>query len=324
MRVILGCMSVGLTFAETFGLLLCHEHPVGGGKSGPQARGDHHRERAIKRVWAKWAKATAYTASRPRLGTRAEFRAAVNAISEAASLCTWRGRTGPTDRSVFEAIVTRALRYGVIELSVSHRVLAEETKLGLYAAGHGLRRLADNGFIEIPNVCRRPAGGTRSRLAMPTMSQTHDKSYLASGGVTVGAVLRQTQHDSFRNDASARLTHSTLDLVHPLTVRQIADGTGRHRTTIYRSLHRLARLGLARRLADGTWLRLAKTLDEVAEMTGRAGMTEDQHARHVRDRECFKEEYEARYGSYVKVVDQETGHQHLLLTMGSWPETRAT
>ena len=314
--MLVGLANAGFTFEEAARTLTNPRYRISEVLAS-RAR-DKHRD-VLEYLHHEWEKTSRWVQQHPPVNGPNDARIEVHKISEAASRAAWTGQSGSTDRAVLEALVAIGVRLGRVEFPVSHRELAEKSKISRRTVGKALARLHAAGWV---TKQRGGAGNvTCLRLGVPQsspFSTSHGGS--VTNGELSGIVLRQTLVDAFRRGGlprSSATVIAALDEDEPKTAEQVVAATGLAKSTVYTALTILTKHDLAEKHTGSDWLRhtLWETrLDTIAEQLGTAGATTRQHQVHEHERDA----YVKGFGYSKTVVDLETGVVHLGAKLGSW------
>jgi hypothetical protein len=236
-----------------------------------------------------------------------EGRTLANAAMQWAQAQTWKGRTGLTDRAVFIAHAEIAQHAGCIEYGASSRTLAEIAQVDHKTATHATHRLMDASLLESVKRSDR-----YSELAsVYRLIHLHHSPY--SNPVEDGDLCKRT-HDAFRvrgyGDTfkarglgkAAERVFEELRKGEPLTVQELTEKTGRHFSTVWRVLNRMARIvdpstgeivaTMVEQQDGGKWRACdaeAVDLDRIAKALGTFGASEWQKKKHADERKAHSE-----------------------------------
>ncbi|MFF4531664.1 winged helix-turn-helix domain-containing protein [Streptomyces sp. NPDC001407] len=257
---------------------------------------------------------------------RADALAGVAAVREAVEGHRWTGSQGGVDEKNLAARLARCERAGGLEHDVSVRQLAEDMGCAKSTVEDSNLRLKAAGWLEWVRVARGKGSTSVWRLRIPPHPADPGEGAVAcaapghkpaagewgAGGVPEmhgprarrdsRALAAVMAHDAFHHWAhsgnGARLL-SCLDPVDGMSVHDLAEATGLHRTTVKRRMNRLVDDHLAevaddlyylpRHLADDAGLRVdQEELERVAQEHGTDGLGERRRQRHVQQRASYQ------------------------------------
>lgn len=242
---------------------------------------DENPRRAVRWLECSFRKAQVWAAAHES----PQREAAQKAITWAESTA-WRGRTGSVDRAVYLAHATIAYQAGRLTYAASSRTLAELSGVQRATATTATNRLCKAGLLRLD----KPAVGTLAntyRLCCTDIPLPKDCEEVVQG-------CNIAAHDAFR---ALGLGKSAADVFKalqagPLTVGELEQQTGRHRSTIWRVIRKMARIidpitgeiiPMVEQIGD-QWVNLDVDLDYIAGLLGTAGKLEKEKALHTRER----------------------------------------
>jgi DNA-binding MarR family transcriptional regulator len=205
----------------------------------------------------------------------------------------WRGKTGAIDRAVFIAHCELAEHAGRIEYHASSRDLAERAHVGHRTATRATHRLKQGGLVQLvkPNI-KGESLANLYKLVGCIMSPL-------SNPVKSGSVCNAEKHDAFWARGLGKSAGQCFELLRreSLTVKELAERTGRTRQTVWRNLKKMSRIAdprtgeiIAIVHRDGNkWRARADVdLDYIARCVGTQGKAERQRTQHARERKDFR------------------------------------
>lgn len=218
-------------------------------------------------------------------------RKAILQIRDWALSRAWPGRTGAVDRAVLLAHSDIAYKAGKLIYSASSRSLAELAGVGFMTASRSTHRLREDGLLEL---AKKAVADCANVYQLKNCAKWYTSSHVVDEDV-----YQFAHHDAFRYGGglgkSAAEIFAALQSG-PLTVKELADITGRHRTTIKRALERMT--GITDivtgeiinmvELDDGKWNALKVDLDHIAQVIGTSGIGKRQKRRHRADRKAHR------------------------------------
>jgi len=243
----------------------------------------HHALRYLRRTWEREVD---WIADHESEANRLAHRLQGWAVSRA-----WPGRAGSSEKAVYLAHLTIVGRSGRDPHGASCRELAELAGIGWNTAVRANRRLAAAGLLELVERAT-PLRPHVWRLLLPADQESYVKqmcisTHSVTSCLTECTTMHQT-HDAFRwaglNKSGAEVLMA-LEAAGEAHVRELADATGRHRTTVKRKLRQMVGLGLVEPLGDGYYRAMDNPdLDRAARLLGTVGQGQRQKVRHIRDR----------------------------------------
>lgn len=225
-------------------------------------------------------------------------RQAIAEMYRDAQLAPWPGRGGGLERDVFLALLAVCWQCDGWVVRASVRCLAQHAAGSLRGVHNALGRL------QRANLIHKAAGwqwdGDRQRAQAATW-RLHKKETEVTGIEEKGLLQEASRHvhhgalstycalpEAFargRLGRSAGAVYCHL-VSEPLTVRELAEATGKHRNTISAALRRLEGCGLASR-EGRKWVRGDADLGEVADELGAEDSARWRRGQHERQREAF-------------------------------------
>ena len=232
---------------------------------------------------------------------QSEGRRHADAALEWAQSHAWTGKTGAVDRAVYLACATIAYHSGCIEFAASCRAIAELAQVSRETATHSLHRLVDAGLLTLAKP---------STVFLANVYCLHNLT-LHKYSTVMKCQVMQTNHDAFRARGygqtfkarglgkSAGMVFNELRKGTPLTVEELAEKTGRHFSTVWRVLNRMARivdggtgeiLTMVEQVHGGKWRACDDVdLDRIAKAVGTLGGNAEQRRRHAEERRKHRE-----------------------------------
>ena len=207
------------------------------------------------------------------------------ALAEWANTRPWEGRTGTYDHALYNAHVMAVLRCGRNPYQVSTRSLAELAGVGRSAAQRATWRLVEQKLLRRRGSSCASVAQTYEMLEPDDLEDVQNGTYTHMGGTVYGSFCTQAG-DAFRwralNKTGAEL-FAVLREGLPVSVGDLVDATGRHRTTVTRRLSKMAQYGLVEEFGGSEWVLTPDAeirLHQVAELCGTLGDGAAQRARH--------------------------------------------
>ena len=250
-----------------------------------QEKGDKEALRWLRRTYdtqAAWAEAH-----------ESEGRKLARLALEGANTRPWPGRTGNSDRALFQAHTVIAYQSGKELYHASVRDLAAKAGVALKTAIVGNKRLIDANLVcRVASVSTSAAGIYRLAVGAEVLTYTTPPR----GGPSRGGVSQvSTSHDTFRFlglGKPAEQVWTVLNQKPGLTVAELVERTGKHPSTVRPALAKMGRMidpetGEILRMVepDGAgWRALAVDLGTVARAVGTAGAAERQRKLHDEQR----------------------------------------
>jgi len=284
--------NAGFTFGQALALF---ESWTGPGKFRELAE---KRQESARRYFAlSWRNATAFVRDNPSPHKQLAQRLKAWALSR-----PWPGRTGANDRAIYLAHCTIVERCAQQPYGASARELAELAGVSSGTAARANHRLIDKQRLAVVQK------GTPSYPARYTLLDVASEEiqnvalrYNPSRQPVRDCVTMLHSHDAFRrgglNKSGAEVLMALAKAEEEIaTVRELAEATGRHRTTIYRKLKGdpkkgvigLYQLGLVEPVGRGVWRLVPEfdtvMLDQAAADLNTAGVGRRQRERHRQER----------------------------------------
>jgi DNA-binding transcriptional regulator YhcF (GntR family) len=237
-----------------------------------------------------YAKAEQYRKEHPPWRSKQDVSAELSAYRDwLATLPIWRGQKNSRNLAVLRAAVQVGVEVGSTIVSFSVRQLAEKAGKSKNTILKALPTLTKDGWLLLVQPASFPKAATyRIMLGSAWNVQPWDtNTYILSWGV--GSSV-PTLHAVFTGDGvgdNAVRIYLLLDPEEGVKVKQLAQTTRLHESTIRRALARLFSAGLAYK-RDGVWLRPEvdqRYLDEVADLLGVTERRAKRKAQHAKDRE---------------------------------------
>jgi predicted transcriptional regulator len=208
----------------------------------------------------------------------------------------WPGRTGSTDRVVFLALCDRMQSERKTPFRASIRELAELGGINKETAYNAIRRLFTRGIVRPEGKCEYTRANHYS-LAVPVegASEKCELRTLSHTWVYASHTVRTTHLksiDAFHTRALGKTALMLCDLLRAhglLTVRDISLLSGKHPSTIRRSLRRLWEHGIANCDKRGWWALEVndENYQNVALSHGTLGAGEERRRKHEEQRKAY-------------------------------------
>lgn len=261
-------------------------------RSGDQAHRRRSRSDTLSRLDKTWAKAVARVRANPAIS---DPQAALQEVGEIRTTFRARplqGRTAVVDSLVLEFYHQEATRRRRVRVYLPVRTIAEKVGVSRATAARAVKRLAEAGWLVETQRRELVSHANEYRLTVPPAAQavlhsetqgrspsTGREDCVSSCNRPVDQAMQTSGEDIFLllGKHCALLYAALTD--QGMTVRQLAETTGVHRTTAWRHLKNLRDLGLAAE-ADGLWASTDKPLGDAAEAAGAVGMKEQRQFRH--------------------------------------------
>lgn len=234
----------------------------------------------------------------------------VDRVAAAVDAHLWKGRGGTSQKSVMVTLCFLADQYRTTAPTFGVRNIALRSGLAVNTVRKALSALQESGWLtKVAAV--RPGEADSYRLTIPDSFQTDTP--ITVPPAVIGVLV--SQHPVFRNGSglgkSCGLVYQALCDT-PKSGRQLAEESGRHPTTVSRSLKTLEAFGLAAK-AGGGWVACGSVedLNWVAEYTGAADAAERQRiAYELQDRA-----FAVRFGDRSEPADdrRRTEEDHAVL-----------
>lgn len=248
-----------------------------------------NRANAIRWLGHSFDSALVWTNSHESEGQRMARRALEFAYSD-----TWQGQTGSIDRAVLIAHARIALKSGRVIYAAGARDLAELAGVNRLTATKATHRLMERGLIR--------------RVQESTFNLAATYQIIEQGlGVSVQVITTLTHLEGIESGKDlhtsdvfrwhglgkgAELIWQSL-VASPMTIQELADTTGRNRTTVSRIIKKMYGHGMvarrdphARRIV---WQAQDVDFEQVARALGTLGMSEMQRQKHKQERLKYRE-----------------------------------
>ncbi|MFE9098932.1 HTH domain-containing protein [Streptomyces sp. NPDC007264] len=261
-------------------------------RSGDQAHRRRSHSDTLSRLDKTWAKAVARVRVNPAIS---DPQAALQEVGEIRATFRARplqGRTAVVDSLVLEFYHQEATRRRRVRVYLPVRTIAEKVGVSRATAARAVKRLAEAGWLVETQRRELVSHANEYRLTVPPAAQAVLHSETQGRSPSTGREdcvssrnrpLHQAMHTSGEDIFLLLGKHCALLYAslkdQRMTVRQLAESTGVHRTTAWRHLKNLRGLGLAAE-ADGLWTRTDKRLGDAAKEAGAVGMKEQRRFRH--------------------------------------------
>lgn len=286
--------NAGFTFDGALGLFLTW--------SGPGKFREKHQRKpteGIRYLYLTWHKAQQFVRQNP-----SPHKLLAQRLRRWASSRPWPGRTGSSDKVVYLAHLEIVSRCAKQPHGASVRELAELAGVHKDTASKANHRLVKAKLLELVQVAT-PSYPNRYKLL-----DAADVTIQDNPSITPVRDCPKVCHDAFRwkglNKSGAEvLTALAKADDGTATVRELAEATGRHRSTVGRKLRMMFTLGLVEPVGRSLWRIVpeftAGMLDQAAQEIGTAGLGQRQRRQHLRDRDrrdlkCFHAETRAQNG----------------------------
>lgn len=261
-----------------------------------------HGERV---AWHPYYNAAGVTPPAP-VGSSLALEARRAALQRHAAELSFLGRTGLTDRALYEALVELALQHGGLDarglaVRVSRRDLASRANLSDNGAMNALKRLRARGLVQIPSQRRQPGQAGSIVLTIEVNAKQRTQS-------TPKPIELPTEQEWVRCFAHVAFRRGSLGPIAALIVAQLQQGGAagvsvrvlakRLERAPWRLKHPIDRLvfyGVIEAVESGRLLRLTADfearLDVAAEQTGAVRARARQKERHEVERTAYRETY---------------------------------
>lgn len=216
----------------------------------------------------------------------------------------WCGRSGSSERAVYMAHCTIAYKAGKLEYHASARDLSEMANVSKDTAARVNKKLIKKGLVEL--VYR--GDDTLASIYRLPAQDSADNDTLFPPPFCVG-VYHYPQHDAFARlglGKSAAEVYYALIIDGAMRISEIARKTGRHPETVRLALRRMSNithpftgevLSIVR-YDDPFWIAIPVSednLNNIAEVLGTQGISEERKKRHQYERDIHKMRKERRY-----------------------------
>jgi len=297
-------IRAGCTFSEAMRLFRRFDGP------GKFAEMDaQNSQNALRYLSLTWSNVTDWIAG---LGENEAGTLAKNCKTWALSR-SWSGRGASSDRAVYLAHCDIVLRCGKHPYHASARELAEKAGVNRITASRANKRLVTVELLELESPgsavnphrwnlveqrvgarCDISSQGGEDRMShlAPTVHNIGVKGHISSQEgndyMCTLAPTVHTSHDAFRfrglNKSGAEV-FAVMEARQEATVNELAEATGRHRTTVTRKLLQMYALALVEPLGDGLWqINENADLDQAARELNTSGTGKEQRSEHIRQR----------------------------------------
>lgn len=219
--------------------------------------------------------------------TRAAVATSWQAVRDSPS---WPGANGFLKRDTLLALLALCWQFGTWEVYASQRSVAEYVATTQASISRTMRVLEHEGYIDRLSVNRTPADAIRWQI--------HPLDPVSSEAMTCDADPRALSwhvNELWSRDGLGRCAGTIYQLLSksPLSVRRLAQSTGKAWSTVDAALQHLEKSRLATKVEDG-WVRAPRTLEEVAAEFSTKTRAHRRRERHAWQRECFAEQVEQR------------------------------
>lgn len=274
-----------------------------------------------KRLREDFEKARAKASKEPPIKFADEARKTIGEIIALVNSVAWSGRAGRTDRDVMLYVLSEATRIASTTVRVSARDAAAGAGLGnAMTASRSLLRLCKAGWlrqtgerelaIQAQEYLVRKAEKKVSQN-VTYLPQVQSQRLYVTNCDKPGDVTSPAHEVWQRSGSAARVLWLALD-ESPATAGELAMLADVHRSTAYRYLPRLARVGLAEKRDDGWSLGPVTPDDLVTDM----GWTKDD-SRTQQRAERFRAEREYWQHKYGNATPPQSGTVLSLGTSGA-------
>ncbi len=217
-------------------------------------------KRITKDYQACMAKATAS----PSYRAAGEVRQELSVYAGEVKGCTWRGRSGRTDRDILMYVLDKCIEIGCDRINVSVRDASLGAGVAVKTARESLRRLCKAGWLErSANKSWTKADEFKVLRKVPYDTLPNVKE------IHMGRIATPVECDHecwLRLGKAAASIYSYLCTV-PYSARHLAALAGVHPSTAARKLPEIASYGLARKLDTG-WIAGPMSPDDVVTAMG--------------------------------------------------------
>ncbi len=267
----------------------------------------------------EWARASAKY--EPAFQGRSDAIAEIQSIAVRALETNelWHGRSGKTDRAVYEAIVKICVKAGKLSVDPGVRALALASMVTRTTANTATQRLQAKGL-----VCITPAPHKDDASTIKLIKHGNDDTYTSlHGGRVLGVsvtVLSEEPHEAFKGQPSTRLVYQALsNSGEALTVKDLSEVSGAATQTVRDAIKRLLFCELIEdttpeRTRNKQYKAISEAdLDQVAqEVTFTAGTRQKAKDRHEKERH----EYRSRVGFPQRKRARKNGQMATVITLG--------
>ena len=239
----------------------------------------------------RWLRTSFETAAAFVNSHQSPARETALALLNRARSIPWPGLTGSTDRAVYLAHLSIAIRAAKTTYSAGSRELAEMAGVNSKTAAKANHRLITSGLLSLTT----PAIAT---LANQYSLEFHN-GYTLYKSVRECTTHETQNHDAFRRQGlgkAAGEVYAALLLEPGQTLGELVEKTGRGKATVWRALTRMLKMAdtytgeyLPMVAHDGDkWRALEVDLDQIAHIVGSAGIGRKQHELHARERAAHR------------------------------------
>ncbi len=282
--IITSLVNSGFDFSDTLGLF--ESYPAAG---------------KFRELWnddpkkaIRWLRTSYETAAQFVNANQSPARETALSLLHHARSIAWPGLTGSTDRAVYLAHLSIAIRAAKLTYSAGARELAELAGVNRHTAEKANSRLSAAGLLSLTTPAIKGAG-----LANLYRLELRDCTTPYKECEGVGYSRNLTNHDVFRRQGlgkAAGEVYAALLEKQGQTLGELATKTGRNKTTIWRALIRMLKMAdtytgeyLPMVEHDGDkWRALEVDLDHIAHIVGSAGIGRKQKELHARERAAHR------------------------------------
>jgi len=211
----------------------------------------------------------------------------------------WEGRTGKTDRLVFEACCERAIKESPFRFRATVREICKLCNITEKPVNNSLRRLVSNGYLVLLSEQKFKRVNTANYYGLSeSILNSHSiKNTMCT--ITVGVSNEVREHDVWHTFGLGKTALFVYEYLYgarrymDVTIQGITSELQQQLDitiqTVKKSLSRLAENGLAKEI-DGKWKAIPvelNQLDEIAKRIGVYGKAQKREERHKAEREGY-------------------------------------
>ncbi len=279
--LIMSLHNAGFEFQDI--LTLFCTYPCAGKFSENYAKNPHA---AISWLARSYATAVEYASTH-----ESKERQSLKSIIQWAHSISWPGRTGSVDRAVFLAHVAIAYNAGRFTYAASTRSLAELAGISNMTANRATRRLCKIDLVKLDTPAVADSANIY-QIDKDVHNVTLPKYHCEE-------VYHYAHDDAFRRSGLGKSAAEIWEALQnsPMSIKELVDTTGRHRTTIKRVLAIMAglvdyvtgELTPMVQVNGALWSACEGVdLQHIAEVVNTAGMGKRQHEKHELERRAHR------------------------------------
>lgn len=283
--IVTSLVNSGYDFSEVLGLF--ESYPAAGKF---RALWNDDPKKAIRWLQGSFDKAAAFVESQ-----QSPARETALSLLQYARSIAWPGLTGSTDRAVYLAHLSIAIRAAKLTYSAGSRELAELAGVNSKTAAKANHRLIADGLLSLAT----PAIATLANQ----YRLEYQERYTPYKSVRECTTHDTQSHDAFRRQGLGKAAgeiYAALLEEPGQTLGQLVKKTGRGKMTVWRALRRMSKMAdtftgefMPMVEHDGeTWRALEVDLDKIAHIVGTAGIGRKQKALHARERAAHRRDME--------------------------------